>query len=57
MAYEKHEWTCGETITADLLNNLEGGVEQALECCSDKDYECSGELITLVDETVNFVKA
>lgn len=25
MAYERHEWVCGETITADKLNNLEGG--------------------------------
>lgn len=25
MAYERHEWECGETITAELLNNLEGG--------------------------------
>lgn len=30
MAYTRHEWSCGETITADLLNNLEGGVEEAL---------------------------
>lgn len=27
MAYEKHTWECGETITAEALNNLEGGVE------------------------------
>ena len=30
MAYEKHTWECGETITADKLNNIEGGVEEAL---------------------------
>lgn len=27
MAYEKHTWVCGETITAELLNAIEGGVE------------------------------
>ena len=30
MAYERHEWVCGEKITAELMNNLEGGVEEAL---------------------------
>ena len=25
MAYEAHEWVCGETITADKMNNLGGG--------------------------------
>lgn len=31
MAYEKHEWECGETITADKMNNLENGIEEALQ--------------------------
>ena len=30
MAYEPKEWVCGETITADGLNNLEEGVQEAL---------------------------
>lgn len=30
MAYEKHNWVCGETVTAELLNNIEGGVQEAL---------------------------
>ena len=34
MAYEKHTWECGETITAEKLNSLEGGVWEALDCCS-----------------------
>ena len=34
MAYEPKTWECGETITADALNNLEEGVQEALECCS-----------------------
>lgn len=30
MAYTPHEWECGETITAELLNNIEGGVQESL---------------------------
>ena len=33
MAYEPKEWVCGETITAEGLNNLEEGVQEALDCC------------------------
>lgn len=29
MAYEKHTWETGETITAEKLNNLEEGIEEA----------------------------
>lgn len=29
MAYEKHTWQTGETITAEKLNNLEEGIEEA----------------------------
>ena len=29
MSYEKHTWETGETITAEKLNNLENGVENA----------------------------
>lgn len=28
MAYEKHTWVCGETITADKMNHLENGVAE-----------------------------
>lgn len=28
--YEPHAWECGETITADAMNNLETGVQEAL---------------------------
>ena len=31
MAYEPKTWVCGETITADGLNNIEEGVQEALE--------------------------
>lgn len=33
MAYERHNWLCGEKITAELLNNIEDGIEEALACC------------------------
>ena len=31
MSYEKHEWVNGEIITADKLNNIEEGIEEAKE--------------------------
>ena len=31
--FVKKTWVCGDTITADELNRLEGGVEDALDCC------------------------
>lgn len=31
MAYEKYTWVTGETITAELLNNMEQGIEDASE--------------------------
>ena len=34
MAYTRHHWVCGETVTAELLNNIEDGIEEALACCS-----------------------
>ena len=29
MAYTKHNWKNGETITDELLNNMESGIEEA----------------------------
>lgn len=26
MAYDKHVWTCGETITTEKLNHMEDGI-------------------------------
>lgn len=31
MAYTPKQWVCGETITADGLNNIEEGIQEALE--------------------------
>lgn len=33
MSYTKNAWTCGDVITAEKLNNMEDGIEQAVECC------------------------
>lgn len=33
MAYTPREWSCGDKITADSLNNIEDGIQEALECC------------------------
>ena len=41
--FAKKTWQCDDVITADDLNRLEGGVEEALECCGSADvgYECT----------------
>ena len=52
MAYEKKTWVCGEIITDAGLNNIENGIEEALECCDDKEFECVEEITVLTEETV-----
>ena len=37
MAYEKHTWETGETITAEKLNNLEDGVASAGDGSGDSN--------------------
>ena len=41
MAYTKQTWACGDEITAEKLNNIEDGIEEALECCGSggENYE------------------
>lgn len=39
MAYTRKTWECGDIVTAEALNNLEGGVEEALECCGSGGSE------------------
>lgn len=34
MAYTPKNWVCGETITNVGLNNIEEGIQEALDCCS-----------------------
>ena len=33
MAYSRNTWVCGDVISAQKLNNIEDGIEEALECC------------------------
>lgn len=33
MAYEPTNWVCGDVVTADKLNNMEEGIQEALTCC------------------------
>lgn len=51
MAYEKHTWETGETITAEKLNNLEDGVSGSggILCVREQD---DGAYIVL-DKTFN----
>lgn len=54
MAYTKHTWQCGESISADLLNHMEQGIEDASGGGScDCGYECvDGTFIPYIDESV-----
>lgn len=45
MSYTPKQWVCGETITADGLNNIEEGIQDALECC-----ESGGSLPTVTTD-------
>lgn len=51
MAYVKQNWECGEMITADKLNHMEDGIENAGGDC-DCGFECEEEWTTLTEETV-----
>ena len=31
--FVKKTWACDDTITADELNRMEDGIEEAVECC------------------------
>lgn len=45
MAYNKHTWTTGETITAEKLNNIEGGVANAGEVLKLTFTESDGSMV------------
>lgn len=47
MAYERHTWACGETITEQKMNNIEDGIEEALECCGGS----GGDITPIIFET------
>lgn len=49
MAYEKQVWNCGDTITAEKMNHIEEGIENA-----QSGYECTSSEVTLVsNETIS----
>ena len=47
MAYEKQVWNCGDTITADKMNHIEEGIENA-----QNGYECIESEVTITNERV-----
>ena len=48
MAFEPKTWACGDTITAQELNRMEQGIDEA----SDKGYECTEGYRTVFEDTV-----
>lgn len=53
MAYTKKTWECGETITADALNRMEDGIEEALQSGGGTaGYSCTETKTLLTEETV-----
>lgn len=50
MSYSEYTWETGETITAEKLNNLEGGVQEAL--ANGAGYECIDRWDVLFDNSV-----
>lgn len=54
--FVKKDWKCGDTITADELNRMEDGIEEALSSgWGSVGYECKEEYATLTDESVTTV--
>ena len=62
MAYERHNWSCREVVTAERLNNIEDGIEEALECCDGgslvpcvvhitEDGTCNGDPAYVTDKS------
>lgn len=49
MSYNAHEWQNGETITADKLNNLEEGIQEAAQSGG-----CGNPLITVIHEWASY---
>lgn len=52
MAYEKHTWYCGETVTAELLNHMEdgiaeGGSNEPLVISVESSDECKGMIFSV----------
>ena len=56
MAYVPHVWECGEIVTDGKMNNLEEGVQQALDCCGqgggDCGFSCDNTYATIFDGSI-----
>ena len=56
MSYSEYTWQMGETITAEKLNNLEGGVQEALsgyECVEIKNLFTEENVTTISQNAMN----
>lgn len=53
MAYTPKTWACGETITDEGLNNIEEGIQEALDCCESElpavTAADNGDVLTVVN--------
>lgn len=52
--FVKKTWACGDSITADELNRMENGIEEAVECCGggSAGYSCTEGYVSLYDGNV-----
>lgn len=52
MSYEPKEWVRGETITANGLNNLEEGIQEALDYCESGGGSSLLNVLILTEELI-----
>ena len=58
MAYEKHTWETGETITAEKLNNLEDGIgDSSIFIVNISAHGSGGSYTVTADKTYTELKA
>ena len=53
MAYVKTQWVNGDTITADKLNHIEGGIEANDAANSDLKSHLEAVGLSVVDGAIN----
>ena len=57
MAYEKQEWNCGDTITAEKMNHIEEGIESGVLIVSPTAFTKEGGVTTITfDKTWQEIK-
>lgn len=49
MAYERHTWVDGETITDTKLNNIEDGIEEAMGNLPEVTADDNGKVLMVVN--------